>query len=41
MLPSYLFKTNFKIDKKFNAKGIQNNVLEIILLKGIEKVSPF
>ena len=25
MLPSYLIKTNFKIDKKFNAKGIQNN----------------
>ena len=25
MLSSYLFKTNFKIDRKFNAKGIQNN----------------
>ena len=25
MLPSYLFKTNFKTDEKFNAKGIQNN----------------
>ena len=25
MLSSYLFKTNFKIDEKFNAKGIQNN----------------
>ena len=24
-LSSYLFKTNFKIDKTFNAKGIQNN----------------
>ena len=25
MLPSYVFETWFKIDKKFYAKGIQNN----------------
>ena len=25
MLSSYLFRTDFKIDEKFNAKGIQNN----------------
>ena len=25
MLSSYLFKTNSKIDEKFNVKGIQNN----------------
>ena len=25
MLSSYIFKANFKIDEKFNAKGIQNN----------------
>ena len=25
MLPSYLSKTNFKIDEKFNVKGMQNN----------------
>ena len=41
MLSPYLFKTNFKIDEKFNAKGIQNNVFEIILQKGIEKISTF
>ena len=33
MLSSYLLKINFKIDEKFNAKGIQNN--------GIEKINPF
>ena len=25
MIVKYLFKTNFKIDEKFNGKGIQNN----------------
>ena len=41
MLSSYLFKTNFKIDEKFNEKGIQTMVFEIILQNGIEKISPF
>ena len=41
MLPSYFFKTNFKIDENFNAKGIQTMVFEIILQKGIEKIRSF
>ena len=41
MWSSYLFKTKFKIDGKFNAKGIQNNVYEIILQKVIDKIITF
>ena len=37
VVPSYLFKTKFKIDEKFNAKGIQNNVFEIILQRLLTK----
>ena len=39
MFPSYLFKPKFKIDGKFNASGIQTMVFEIILQKGIVKIS--
>ena len=39
MWSSYLFKTKFKIDEKFNAKGKQNN--EIILQKIIDKIITF
>ena len=42
MLSSYLFKTNFKIDEKFNAKGIQNNGIWNHTAKGYwENKNPF
>ena len=41
MLSCYLFKTNFKIDERFNAKGIQNNGIWNHTAKGYWENKPF
>ena len=41
MLSSYLLQTNFRIDEKFNAKGIQNNGIWNHIAKRIEIIYPF
>ena len=40
ILPSYLLKTNFKIDEKFNAKVIENGIWNDIA-KGYWENKPF
>ena len=40
-LSSYLFKTNLKVDEKFNAKGIQNNAIWNHTAKGYWANKPF
>ena len=40
-VPSYFFKTNFKIDEKFNAKGVQNNGIWNHTAKGCWENKPF
>ena len=40
-LSSYLYKTNFKIGEKFNAKGIQNNGIWNHTAKGYCENKPF
>ena len=40
-MSSDLFKTNFKIDEKFNAKGIQNNGIWNHTAKGFWENKPF
>ena len=40
-MSSDLFKTNFKIDEKFNAKGIQNNGIWNHTAKGFCENKPF
>ena len=40
-MSSDLFKTNFKIDEKFNAKGIQNNGIWNHTAKGYWENKPF
>ena len=41
MLSTYLFITKFKIDKNLVQKVYRTMVFEIILQKGIEKISSF
>ena len=41
MLPSYSFKTKFKFDEKFNAKGMQNNDIWNHTAKGYWENNPF
>ena len=41
MLSSFLLKTIFKIDEKFNAKGIQNNGIWNYTAKGYWENKPF
>ena len=41
MLSPYLFKTNFEIDEKFNAKGIQNNGISNHTAKEYWEKKPF
>ena len=41
MLPSYSFKTKFKFDEKFNAKGMQNNGIWNHTAKGYWENNPF
>ena len=41
MLSSYLIKTNFKTDEKFNPKGIQNNDIWNHTAKGYWENKPF
>ena len=41
MLPAYLFKTKFKIDEKLMQKVYKAKAFEIMLRKGIEKISSF